>query len=154
MLPSLASRSRSSSSDDDRGFRNLPEFNGKGFYLFKAKFIGWLKMKGLDDVLLPKRKKRNAVESNAIAVVNAEANEVNENAAEEKEEEQQENEEAEDENENKEEENEEEEAAAAENEEKERPESENARFARIIEEEKRINKVGYALMRALTDDVL
>jgi len=33
-------------------------------------------------------------------------------------------------------------------------ENENDRFARIIEEEKRINKVDYALMRALSDDVL
>ena len=48
------------------------------------------------------------------------------------------------------------EVAGAEDEERARPanENENDRFARIIEEEKRINKVDYALMRALSDDVL
>ena len=62
--------------------------------------------------------------------------------------------EQEDEDENKEEEKDE--AAGAEDEERARPanENENDRFARIIEEEKRINKVDYALMRALSDDVL
>jgi anaerobic ribonucleoside-triphosphate reductase len=48
------------------------------------------------------------------------------------------------------------EVAGAEDEERARPanKNENDRFARIIEEEKRINKVDYALMRALSDDVL
>src|SRR6185436_20872559 len=94
MFPSLASkRSSKSNSDDDRGgFSNLPEFNGKGFYLFKAKFLAWLRMKGLEDVLLPnvklmkkssKKKKKNqaAVNVNVVedhADAEAAAVEVNE----------------------------------------------------------------------------
>ena len=103
MLHSLVSRSRSSSSDDDRSFRNLPEFNGKGFYVFKAKFLAWLRVKGLEDVLLPKKSKKKPVVPNAAAVVNVEeASQVNEEAAEEQEEEEEQNEnkEAEDANEN------------------------------------------------------
>src|SRR5580693_4473509 len=100
MLPSLVSRSRSSSSDDDRSFRNLPEFNGKGFYLFKAKFLAWLRVKGLEDVLLPKKSKKKPVAADAAAVVNVEeAKQVNEEAVEEQEE-QNENEEAENASEN------------------------------------------------------
>src|SRR5262249_40373655 len=54
MLPSLASKR--SKSDERDFFSNLPEFSGKGFYLFKAKFLAWL-----DDVLLnPKPKKSKA----------------------------------------------------------------------------------------------
>jgi hypothetical protein len=67
MFPSLASkRSSKSNSDDDRGgFSHLPEFNGKGFYLFKAKFLAWLRMKGLDEVLLPKTKLKKSIKENA-----------------------------------------------------------------------------------------
>src|SRR5689334_5447485 len=134
MFPSLASkRSSKFNSDDDRGgFSNLPEFNGKRFYLFKAKFFAWLRMKGVEKILLPdmklikkssKKKSQAAVNVNVVARAgNAEgaANEVNEDI--DVEEEAKENEEAGNAEENDE---QEEEKAAEDDHERERSDNEN-----------------------------
>ena len=164
MFPSLASKRKS---DESFSKLNVPEFNGKRWYLFKAKFLALLRLKGLDGVVLNQKSKQSNTNQNAVVVASIENEEKVEDEEEKEEKEEKEERpvrrsqrrrngaEVEDEKENEHDDDDEEgeHAAADENDEEAAPGAESE-FDRVIKEETRINKVGYLLLRALSDEVL